>query len=136
MRINQFCGKHPNWFSSGCTLSCPQCQSVGFYGPKLTVDNSGKATRKYRACKFCGFWQEAWGTVFNERGGDPYRCIIVGCVRCPENGRISYDWQVPWAYEPQSCSVCHTTMEKTRWASDDLGHPFHKLKEQMEKLHQ
>ena len=136
MRINKFCGEHANWFSSGCTLPCPQCRSVGFYGPKVTADDSGKITRKYRACKFCGFWQEAWGNVFNERGGESYRCIIVRCNNCAEKGGFSYDWQTPWAYEPQSWSVCHTTMEQAQWASDDPNHSFHQLKEQMDELHQ
>lgn len=132
MRVNKFCGRHHSWFSSGCMLSCPQCQSIGFYGPKLTADEAGKITRKYRACKFCGFWQEAWGNVFDERGGGPYRCIAVFCDKCQNN----YDWRAPWAYEPGGCQNCHIELKKTNWASDDPNHFFHKLKAEMDKLHQ
>lgn len=131
MRLNKFCGRHPNWFHSGCSLRCPHCQSVGFYGPKLSKNNAGEITRKYRACKFCGFWQEVWGSVRNERGGKPYRCIAIYCDKCQ-----AYDWQVPWSQGLKRCPNCHTEMRRIKWAIDDPNHHFHKLKEQMDKIHQ
>ena len=71
-RLNKFCGQHPNWFHSGCTLQCPQCGAAGFYGPKIDSDSN-----KYRACKFCGWWQEVRGAGRNIGGGQPYRCRAV-----------------------------------------------------------
>ena len=130
MNLNKLCGQHPNWSSSGCSLGCPQCKSIGFYGPKVTKNEAGEITRKYRACKFCGFWQEAWGKNKDERGGEPYRCVIISCDKCQ-----IYDWQAPWAYEPKSCEKCHAEMQVTEWASDNPSHPFHKLKEQILRAH-
>ncbi len=130
MRLDKFCGQHPNWFHSGCSLQCPKCRSVGFYGPKVTVNNAGEITRKYRACKFCGFWQEAWGSVWNERGGEPYRCIAFYCDKCK-----SFDWRFPWTDRLERCTNCHTEIKKIKWASDDPNHYFHKLKELMLRIH-
>ena len=41
-------------FSFGTTLPCPHCKTIGFYGPRKSPVE-GETTRKYRACKFCGF---------------------------------------------------------------------------------
>lgn len=127
---NRFCGKHPNWFHSGCNLECPRCHSFGFYGPKESFDSKGKRDRKYRACKFCGFWQDIWGNVFNERGSEPYRCIHVCCGKCG-----IYDWKVPWAEELGKCEKCGDPFQKIKWAVDDPKHTFLKNKEIMDQLH-
>jgi hypothetical protein len=46
----------------GEPLTCPDCGALGDYGPR--DDGQG---RHYRACKMCGFWQEA-------DGSPAYRC--------------------------------------------------------------
>ncbi len=127
---NVFCGRHAPL--GGCSLPCPQCKTLGFYGPRASKNSEGKITRKYRACKFCGFWQEAWGDVRNKNkiGGKPYRCIAVFCETCKR-----YDWQVPWASELKSCSTCLKKMKEIKWASDDPHHPFHTLEEQIIRAH-
>ena len=126
MKSNFFCGKHLPLGS--CSLLCPQCKTLGFYGPR----GSSSSGRKYRACKFCGFWQEAWGNFFNEHGGGPYRCIAVYCDKCGY-----FDWQDPWAEGGfKHCPKCGAEMKKIDWASDDPKHHFHKIKEQMDKAHQ
>ena len=48
------------------TTSCPDCGSDEHYGPRGGIHSDG-SPRNYRACKMCGFWQEA-------DGSDPYRC--------------------------------------------------------------
>src|SRR3989344_8367124 len=76
MHAMQFCGGHSAFGS--CNLECSSCHEIGFYGPR-EIPNEG---RKYRACKWCGFWQEAAGSVFNSRGGDPYRGTIISHKNC------------------------------------------------------
>jgi hypothetical protein len=120
-----FCGQH--WAAGSCKIPCPKCGTIGFYGPRH--DPSGN--RKYRACKFCGFWQEVCGSIYDERGGKPYRCITVYCEKCK-----TYNWHLPWIKNTWHCPNCKTEMKIAKWASDDSCHPFHKLKEQMNKIHQ
>jgi hypothetical protein len=116
-------------FPFGRALPCPQCKTIGFYGPRHSP-SEGEIIRKYRACKFCGFWQEASGEVFDQKGGEPYRCIAVYCEKCRNN----YDWRVPWAFEPGGCQKCHAELKRTVWASDDPKHPFRTLKDQIVSL--
>ncbi len=114
-----------------CSLPCPQCKEVGFYSPRQAFADD-KKVRKYRACKFCGFWQEAWGDVYNERGGAPYRCKMMHCSDCKR-----YDWKVPWAKELGPCGKCRSeNTEEVAWPSDDPNHPFHTLKEQIRQAHE
>lgn len=128
VNLNEFCGLHKNWFSSGCTIPCPNCKTVGFYGPKQ--DPEENPTRKYRACKFCGFWQEAWGNYIDKIGEAPYRCIAVRCEKCQV-----YDWRAPLDFYLGSCPNCKEQMTKIEWASDDPNHAFHKKKEEMDAIH-
>ena len=63
---------HPGYSRSdwirhqGTQLACPDCGSSRDYGPRCAPKAHG-GNRLYRACKDCGFWQEADGTP-------PYRC--------------------------------------------------------------
>ena len=59
----------------GLALPCPDCGSSSDYGPKEAAGSDG-TVRHYRACKMCGFWQEADGTL-------AYRCWTSQhvCVR-------------------------------------------------------
>lgn len=121
MKISSFCGGQ-HWPAGSCTIPCPKCGVVGFYGPR--GDTSG---RKYRACKFCGFWQEV--------GGKPYRCITVYCDKCQTSD--TYNWHIPpWTQGSEYCPKCHAQLKQTKWASDNPSHPFHKIKEQMDRMHQ
>jgi len=124
MRLNKFCSKHPNWFYSGCTIPCPNCQSLGFYGPKVTVnETTGEIIRRYRGCKFCGFWQDVGK-------GKSYWCIALYCSSCD-----SYDWTAPKEEQDYKSCKCRAQYKKINWASDDPNHVFHKLKEMMDKIH-
>ena len=117
-------------FAFGTTLPCPACQTVGFYGPRI-YPGQGEPTRKYRACKFCGFWQEAWGELRNEPfpGAKPYRCTMVRCETCN-----SYDWRFPDGFKPGTCPTCNVEMTRTAWPSEDPQHPYNQLKEQIRSL--
>jgi len=113
------------WGLGSCTLRCPECKTLGFYNPREDK-NSG---RKYRACKFCGFWQEVSGKIFTERGSQPYRCAMIYCDKC----RV-YNWMLPWA-KIGNCKECGNFYREVRWPSDDPDHPYNKIKEQMDMMH-
>jgi len=124
-------------FSFGSSLPCPQCETVGFYGPRISYSSNGTVERKYRACKFCGFWQEVSGGIFKERPetANPYRCIAVYCEKCGKDGEIfGFNWRLPWTDGPGCCPDCKTERRDIKWASDDLNHPYQKLKEQIIKM--
>ena len=55
--------------AAGKHLVCPNCGHGEWFHPVGFPPNSG-AKRKYRACKVCGFWQEADGTP-------AYRCLMT-----------------------------------------------------------
>lgn len=126
MRQNRFCGRHDNWFHSGCFLECPSCGSRGFYGPKGSYEKG----RKYRACKFCGFWQEASGPIHDARGGKPYRCVMVTCPHCS-----GYDWRLPWEDDWGECEDCKSKLKQVSWPTEDSTHPFHQAKAIMDRIH-
>lgn len=114
-----------------CWMPCPNCNSVGFYSLRVIQNQAGEITRKYRACKFCGFWQETSGDVFKEKRGQSYRCIAIYCDKCG-----TYDWRVPWVKQLGNCSNCgNADVKKIKWASDDSNHPFNKAREQIAEIH-
>lgn len=117
----------PSGYSFGGPLPCPCCKTIGFYGPRRNPPE-GEITRKYRACKFCGLWQEVWGTGFNDRGGKAFRCVALYCNTCG-----SYDWTLPKDLDDYKlCSNCNDSNKKVDWASDDPSHPFNDLKRKFE----
>ncbi len=104
-------------FSFGKSLPCPVCEVVGFYGPRVA------GQRKYRACKFCGFWQEVPKEPLTIWGNKGYRCTHIYCP----NGH-EYDWVHPNINEFRNCKTCNAKLEKTDWASDNPNHPFQNIK--------
>ncbi|MBI2042718.1 MAG: hypothetical protein HYT21_03175 [Candidatus Nealsonbacteria bacterium] len=124
MRLSVFCGHHTDSFHNGCILQCPKCGEVGFYGPRIDPDS-----KKYRACKFCGWWQEVQGEEGrNINNGEPYRCKHFCCDQCGV-----YDWGI--TDNLRFCPKGHET-KKIDWASDDPNHHFHQLKKDMDQIHQ
>jgi len=99
------------------TLPCPDCGSVGFYSPFLIEE----PFRKYRGCKFCGFWQECAGYYKEKVGGEPYRCNMFTCIVCG-----GYDWKVPADLHPK-CK-CGREYQKVPWPPQDSRHVFHRVK--------
>ena len=63
-------------------VPCPRCKRTGFYGPRALE-------AKYRACRFCGFFQEV--------GHGPLRFVPVvhACNSWPECAKAAYVWWVP-----------------------------------------
>ena len=114
-------------FQLGSTIRCPVCSALGFYGPRLEKRRDD-VDRRYRACKFCGFWQEVTGYVHREKGGTPYRCIMVSCARCG-----SYDWKVPWDIQDKLCGRCGTAMLEVKWPNEEPTHPFSVWRKALER---
>ena len=132
MKKSYFCRKH--WPTGSCTMPCPNCKTVGFYGPRGREDESGNVPRKYRACKFCGFWQEAFGPIYDERGGKPYRCVMVKCFHCHTHD-YAYDWRLPWQDDWGECEDCKSKLKQVSWPTEDPTHPFHQWKVEMIRIH-
>jgi len=58
----------------GEKLECPDCGSFNCFGPRAHTLPDG-SRRLYRACKHCGFWQEA-------DGSPPYRVWLALHICC------------------------------------------------------
>jgi predicted RNA-binding Zn-ribbon protein involved in translation (DUF1610 family) len=77
----------------GPPLPCPDCGSYSNYGPKKARREDG-STRYYRACKMCGFWQEADGSpayrcwasqhLCVRHVGENFTCDFCGSVLVPQ----------------------------------------------------
>ena len=114
----------------GCCLPCPNCGVIGFYSPRQ-VGEGDNITRKYRACKFCGLWQETEGALYNSIGGKPWRCKMVLCDKCP-----LYDWRYPLLTDFGVCAKCGSTdLKEAKWPSDDPGHIFHRVRRLISRTH-
>ena len=110
--------KHSKFGS--CCIPCPDCGNLGFYGYRES--GKGKTLRMYRACKFCGFWQEV--------DGKPYRCYMVFCTDC-----YAYDWHKP-NEKFTVCTNCGSEeIKKIEWPAKNPTHKFWKEKERIIKKH-
>ena len=118
-------------WSFGTILPCPQCKTVGFYGPRK-YPLEGEVKRKYRACKFCGFWQEAWGFVYDRRGGDHYRCIAL---RCTNKNCNAFNYTENNLNKLCENKKCKSKTKISKWPSDDPNHEFQEYKESINRMH-
>jgi len=54
-------------------------------------------------------------------------------IHCKDCETYNY-WKLPWARKLGPCDNCRSTnVEEVAWPSDDVDHPFHKLKEKIEE---
>ena len=93
-------GKHPQ--------PCPRCTRRGFYAARLAPPN-----RKYRACKFCGFWQDV--------GKAPHPIIRYECSG--SDGHWVADWKEP--HESWTCPTCgrrYTPEQAVAWPAEEPTH--------------
>jgi hypothetical protein len=84
--------------------ACPRCRRSGFYGPRRADKE-----RRYRACKFCGLWQDV--------GKPPHLIIRYECHVA--------DWKEP--HEPWNCPTCGRhfgTSQAVGWPADNPEHPW------------
>jgi len=106
---------------------CPHCGRTGFYGPRAA--DPGK---KYRACRFCGFWQ------FVGEAPIQYRPTAHGCPEWPDCARAPYIWWIDPDEKAYTCPYCdqqvvvetQNTFRKGALVlgpSEDLSHPWRKV---------
>lgn len=115
--------------AGSCVIACPSCKTFGFYAPRYAPtgnqekDNNLEG-RKYRGCKFCGFWQEV-------DNGEPYRCIALRCDTCGID-----DWTQPKEEKDfKSCQKCHSKYKRGKWAIDNPEHIFWKERDKIYQIH-
>ena len=75
--------------------ACPQCGATGFYGPRVASDGT-----RYRACRFCGLYQEIGGPVQRAQPS------VHGCDAWPEIARAPYIWWAPPTLAEYECPFC------------------------------
>ena len=80
---------------------CPSCGRTGFYSTRRADPPSGRTMRRlYRACKFCGFWQDV--------DADPvrHRATAHTCLGWPKPAGASYIWWVRPDESSYECPYC------------------------------
>ena len=106
---------------------CPRCGTTGFYGPRAVDPGI-----KYRACRFCGFWQSV--------DGEPEQCRPTshGCEEWPECARAPYIWWVRQDTKRYTCPFCRQEVNVVSHNSfmkgvlilsplENLDHPWRKV---------
>ncbi len=93
---------------------CPSCGRTGFYAPRAD-DNI--PPRHYRACKFCGLWQDV--------GMRPHTIIRYECHHWLHQVA---DWKEP--HESWDCPVCDKhfmPVDAVSWPRDNPAHLWWKV---------
>jgi hypothetical protein len=106
---------------------CPQCGRTGFFGPRAADPGL-----KFRACRFCGFWQ-----AIGEKSVQ-FRPTAHACDEWPECAKAPYVWWVHPDQKQFDCPYCgqvakvesHNAFERgsAQLAPvDDPDHPWRKV---------
>jgi hypothetical protein len=106
---------------------CPQCGRTGFYGPRAADPGM-----KFRACRFCGFWQAV--------GEEPqqFRPAAHECSDWPECAKAKYLWWIHPEEKLFKCPYCRQQVAVDsnnafvrgavpRPPANDPEHPWHKV---------
>lgn len=100
--------------------ACPECGRTAFFGPRFVEPN-----RRYRGCRFCGFWQEVDGAP------EQYLPTVHDCAKWPECSRSPYIWWVSPDTESYPCPYCHEDVAValciTPVPYEDPDHPWWKI---------
>ncbi|MFQ6045791.1 MAG: hypothetical protein ACE5PT_05435 [Gemmatimonadales bacterium] len=103
---------------------CPQCRQRGFYGPRFAEPDL-----KYRACKFCGFWQYVEGEPRT------YLPSVHGCEYWPLVAGAPYIWWVAPDQKTYTCPWCdkrvRVASSRVKSPADDPEHSWRKLRQSM-----
>ena len=95
--------------SGGDPPPCPRCGRRGFYAPRFAEPD-----RRYRACKFCGLWQNV--------GKPPHEIIRYECHQHPDGSEVA-DWKEPHeSWDCPSCGRHFTPEESVPWPSERPDH--------------
>lgn len=106
---------------------CPHCGRTGFYGPRAADPGL-----KFRACRFCGFWQAV--------GKEPVMCRPTAhlCREWPECAKAPYIWWIHPDQKHYDCPYCGQRVAVSRRntfvrgaslraPADDPDHPWHRV---------
>lgn len=110
-------------FSKG-PISCPHCSRSGFYGPR-----EAEGPRRYRACKFCGFWQDI--------GQPPVtnKATVHDCEEWPDVAGAPYIWWVHPDEETYACPYCGMDVRVAKALvtppAEDSSHPWWQVPQEM-----
>lgn len=87
-------------------LACPKCKRTGFYSAR--DDHPLDPSRPYRACCFCGFWQDA--------GKDPVDALMLECHGHSVIRPVGARWACP------TCGKGPDEDSIKPWPNDDKKH--------------
>jgi hypothetical protein len=97
--------------------SCIRCGRSGFFGPRRGPDD-----RRYRLCKFCGFYEAIGDAAI------ACRATIHGCAQWPRVAGAPYVWWVPPDERQYRCPYCGAAVEvgtaTVARPVDDPSHPW------------
>lgn len=111
-------------------LPCPNCNTLGFYGPRIYPKPPAEPNRKYRACKFCGLWQDVSGYPGTKKEGKLFYCIPIRCSN-PACKTFQYtESNLSKPCEKECGGIC----KEDKWPVDDPDHEWHKDKKQIYEL--
>ncbi len=113
------------FFALGSVLPCPVCETVGFYAARR-YPREGAPIRKYRACKYCGFWQEVWGNGYNDRGSIAEFYLHL---RCTNEQCMEYGWTRDNRNKSCDVEICKSRTEVVDTPFKDPKHPYRMLKD-------
>jgi hypothetical protein len=88
--------------------ACPGCGRTGFY--RTRDDHPDKRGRQFRACTFCGFWQDV--------EGEPHRRIRYECHGHAATSKPDQAWTCP------ECGKRFEPKDSVPWPSDDPSHQW------------
>ena len=112
-------------------LPCPLCKTIGFYAPRIDPPiwpTSSPVNRKYRACKFCGLWQDVIGYPGTRKEGEIFNCLPIRCSNCK-----TFQWTECNLNKPCEKN-CGGICKEDKWPTDDPYHEFHNTKKQIYDL--
>ncbi len=106
---------------------CPKCGRTGFYGPRAVDPGI-----KYRACRFCGFWQSVDGPE------EQCKPTAHDCEEWPECAKAPYIWWVRAESKRYTCPFCRQDVNVVSHNSfmkgsvilapvENLDHPWRKV---------
>jgi len=98
----------------GDPTPCPRCGRRGFYGPRFAVPS-----RKYFACKFCGYWQDV---------NQPPHVIIR--YECNQPDHRVADWKRPdEGWQCPGCGHAYQPVDAVAWPATVLDHLWRSMPE-------
>jgi ribosomal protein L37AE/L43A len=106
--VRHWRSEHSELHRGGAPAKCPQCTRTGFYAPR--DDHPEKPGKPFRACSFCGFWQDV--------GKDPTKALMFECHGHTVIRPSGSTWSCP------TCGREFTGQTKEAWPAEDTAHQW------------